>query len=910
MSLEDPGRWRVLSEHLDRALEMLAAERKAWLADLRARDAALASDLEGLLAARSQSSLEGFLEGPSPLPEAATLAGQTLGHYVLASQIGQGGMGSVWLAKRSDGRFEGMAAVKLLNASLIGRAGEERFRREGNILARLADPHIARLLDAGVSPSGQPYLVLEYVEGEPIDRFCDLNALDLRERLRLFRDVLKAVSHAHANLIVHRDIKPSNVLVDGNGQVKLLDFGIAKLLEREGQAGDETAVTRAAGRALTPEFAAPEQVAGGAVTTATDVYALGVLLYVLLTGRHPADGSRQSPAELLRFILEREPERPSTAVAATRDQAPETLRERAAARATTPDALHRQLRGDLDTIVAKALKKNPAERYASVTALAEDVRRYLRNEPIRARPDTLGYRAAKFVRRNRGGVAAAVLVMLAAVAGAAGILWKAREARRERDVAQAELARATAATDFLGFLLSVAAPGEKKFSVGELLEQGEGLIDKQFSDNDALRAEMLTVVGERYYTAEQFDKAEPLFRRAAALARRSHDSALQARALCPLAITRLARGKRAMAETMIAGALAGLPNDPRYALPRASCLSLWAEFGFFTDEGEPMIRNAQAALDLLDKSPLATKPARIEAQAALAYGYYLTRQNTRADAAYARVVKSLEQAGLENTVAAADTFNNWGLVYYQSDMLKAEPLFRKCMELHRSVEGASAGPTSLQNYAGVLFGLARYAEAMPFYEAAIRSARDRKFDREEIDSALELADLYVESGDPARASGELAEFDHWRQSPRLGVLRRAHFAYSWGLLELDRGHGEKARDLFAESLGDFEKWPARISLNVLAYTGLSRAERSMGHLEAAEAAARKGLALAATFVEPGAPSYLSGLSLLELGETQLSARRPEARETLAKAEDHLQRTLGDGHPKTLRARRLLQAAKS
>ncbi len=392
-----PERWRQVSPLLDRALEMTGEERRLWLADVRLRDAAMADELETLVRERGLASREAFLEeSPAPPVSGRSLAGQAFGAYTLASLIGQGGMGNVWLAHRSDGRYEGAAAVKLLNASLVGRAGEERFHREGNILARLADPHIARLLDAGVSPSGQPYLVLEYVEGEPIDRFCDRHGLDVGERLRLFLDVLVAVSHAHANLIVHRDIKPSNVLVDDDGRVKLLDFGIAKLLEGEGEAGATTALTREAGRALTPEFAAPEQITGGAVTTATDVYALGVLLYVLLTGRHPAEGSRHSPAELVRFVLEGEPERPSSAAAGRREASPEACRGRASARATTPDALHRLLRGDLDTIVAKALKKNPAERYASVTALADDLRRYLRQRADR--------RAPRHARLSRGEV--------------------------------------------------------------------------------------------------------------------------------------------------------------------------------------------------------------------------------------------------------------------------------------------------------------------------------------------------------------------------------------------------------------------------------------------------------------------------------------------------------------------------
>jgi serine/threonine-protein kinase len=797
-------------------------------------------------------------------------------------------MGAVWLARRSDGRFEGRAAVKLLNLSLVGRAGEERFRREGTILARLAHPHIARLIDAGVSPAGQPFLVLEHVDGEPIDRFCDSHGLGIEERLHLFLSVLEAASHAHANLIVHRDIKPSNVLVDSDGRVKLLDFGIAKLLQDEMGGGEVTALTREGGHALTPEYAAPEQVTGGAVTTATDVYALGILLYALLSGRHPAENAFGSTSDLVRAIVDTEPDRVSEAA---------------------PEERRRALRGDLDTIVAKALKKDPAKRYASVTALAEDLRRYLRSEPIGARADALGYRVGKFVRRHRGGVAAATLVVLAAVAGAAGILWKAREARHQRDVAQAELARATAASDFLGFLLSVAAPGDKKFSVSELLDQGEGLIDKQFSDNDSLRAAMLTVVGERYLSAEQFDKAEPLFRRAAAISRHSHDPALQARALCPLALARVIRGKRAMAETMISRALADLPDDPQFALPRATCLTIWAEFGLFTDEGEPMIRNAHAALDLLDRSPLATKPARIEAQAALAYGYYLTRQNARADRAYADLVRNMDHAGLQNTMFAADVFANWGLVYFESDMVKAEPLFRRCLELHRSVEGGSIGPTPIENYAGVLLLLARYGEAAPLYDEAIRAARDRKYAREEIDASLELANLHVLSGDPGKAAAELAELEHFRQSPTLGIMRKANFAYSWGLLELDRGHAARARDLFAESVEDFDRWPAKIALNVLALVGLARAERAVGDLDAAEAAARRGMALAATFVEKGAPSYLTGLSLLDLGQTQMSRRQTEAaRETLRNAAEHLEPTLGPSHPETLRARGLEETA--
>src|SRR6202041_714368 len=296
------------------------------------------------------------------------------------------------------------------------RGGEERFKREGTILGRLAHEHIADLVDAGVSLSGQPYLILEYVEGDHIDRYCDDRMLNVEARVRLFLDVLVAVAHAHANLIVHRDIKPSNVLVSKDGQVKLLDFGIAKLLEAEGQEGLATLLTLEGGRAMTPEYAAPEQVTGAPVTTATDVYALGVLLYVLLTGQHPAGSGPHSPADLVKAIVDTEPTRPSGIVIPARTNAKETTTN-AARRATTPEKLSRLMRGDLDTIVAKALKKNPQERYVSVTALADDLRRYLRHEPINARPDAITYRAAKFVRRNRTAVALTALALAATVAG-------------------------------------------------------------------------------------------------------------------------------------------------------------------------------------------------------------------------------------------------------------------------------------------------------------------------------------------------------------------------------------------------------------------------------------------------------------------------------------------------------------
>jgi serine/threonine protein kinase/tetratricopeptide (TPR) repeat protein len=426
-----PERWQEVSAYLDQALSLPDADRESWLESLRSEKRELADLVQELLEEHRVLMQERFLEGGPNLDanesslHGQSFGGQSIGPYTLASQIGQGGMGSVWLARRSDGRFERQAAVKFVNIAFAGRAAGERFKREGNILGRLTHPHIAELLDAGVSSTGQPYLVLEYVDGAAIDQYCDECRLEVDSRVRIFLDVLEAVAHAHAHLIVHRDIKPSNVLVTKGGQVKLLDFGIAKLLEGEGESGSATLLTHESGSALTPLFAAPEQLRSQPITTATDVYALGVLLSLLLSGRHPVGPGPHSAAELVKAVLEMEPPRMSDSLRLAGTDA-ETI---AASRAATVDRLRRQLRGDLDTIVSKALKKLPSERYASVTAFADDLRRYLRHETISARPDAVVYRARKFLRRNW----VPVTLMIAVMLGVAGSVF---EINRERVISQ------------------------------------------------------------------------------------------------------------------------------------------------------------------------------------------------------------------------------------------------------------------------------------------------------------------------------------------------------------------------------------------------------------------------------------------------------------------------------------------
>jgi WD40 repeat protein/serine/threonine protein kinase len=426
-----PAEFAQVSRLLDEALDLSVEDRPAWLADLERRDPHAAGILRTLLDLQGNSTDQPLLDGNliadlvGPLIGSdSILIGRQFGPYRVLSLLGHGGMGSVWLAERVDGLFTRQVALKIIHPALMGKVMTERATREREILASLNHPHIARLIDAGFSEDSQPYLALEYVAGKTITEYCDEHRLPLRSRLELFRQVLSAVQYAHANLVIHRDLKPSNVLVTQDGQLYLLDFGIAKLLT-EGKAS-ETELTRVGGRALTPDYAAPEQIAGLPITTAADVYALGVIFYELLTGERPYKLKRESVGALEEAILRTDPAVPSRSV----------ISESAAgARGATPKKLAKSLAGDLDTIVLKALKKKPTERYATANAFDEDVARYLGGEVVLAQPDSLAYRVAKFVGRHRIGIAAAAVLILILAGGLAATTYEARVAAIQRDAA-------------------------------------------------------------------------------------------------------------------------------------------------------------------------------------------------------------------------------------------------------------------------------------------------------------------------------------------------------------------------------------------------------------------------------------------------------------------------------------------
>jgi non-specific serine/threonine protein kinase/serine/threonine-protein kinase len=441
-----PERWQQIKPLFEQALECDASQREQFLAQACAGDAELRTQLEALLNSHEEAST--FIEKPAIAKAAQlfeaedALIGQQVGPYKILREIGHGGMGRVYLGVRVDEEYKKRVALKVIKHGMDSKDIVRRFRHERQILASLDHPNIGKLLDGGTTTDGLPYFAMEYVEGQPITDYCDSHKLSTIERLNLFRQVCAAVQFAHQNLVVHRDLKPSNILVTEDGTPKLLDFGIAKFLNPElsGQTIDPTATAL---RLMTPEYASPEQVRGDTITTASDVYSLGVVLYELLTGHRPYHVKSRAPHDILRIVCEEEPERPSTAVnrietipnadGSTRAITPETVSR---ARESEPEKLRRRLRGDLDNIVLMAMRKEPQRRYTTVNQLSEDIRRHLEGLPVVARHDTLTYRIEKFVQRNRVAVIAAAVVVMILLVGLVSILWQARVAQNERAKAE------------------------------------------------------------------------------------------------------------------------------------------------------------------------------------------------------------------------------------------------------------------------------------------------------------------------------------------------------------------------------------------------------------------------------------------------------------------------------------------
>ncbi|MEO8836909.1 MAG: serine/threonine-protein kinase, partial [Caldimonas sp.] len=522
-SISDPQGWAEAMAAFDAWSGMDPTARDAWLASLAAASPELHARV-ALLVRADQDAEDGAFLGPDiavdPPPDDG-LRGRRLGPWLIERLIGRGGMGQVWLARRTDGLYDGLAAIKLMRLSTIDAGANARFAREGQLLGRLSHPNIARLLDAGVTTDGERYLVLEYVDGERIDRYCDAQRYTVAQRIALFVVVCQAVAHAHENLVVHRDLKPSNIFVTRDGQVKLLDFGVAKLLDNDaGSIGDASELTRSQGAAMTPEYASPEQLSGGAVTTATDVYCLGLVLFGLLNGARPFGGP--GSATPLGESHDRTDPKPLWSLPADTDAA-EAI---ATARGTHPAALRKALHGDVAAVISMAIKADPAERYRSVPDFADDLQRTLDQRPIAARRDSAPYRATKFVRRHWFGAGATALIALAIAAGVTGTLVKQREAEQQAREAERQTERAVAVKRFLIDLFGEARSAVKtggtqarEATLNDVLSAGVNRIGRSFVKQPEIRDEIFEVLGDLYSETDDREKMTSIARDRLAAAR-------------------------------------------------------------------------------------------------------------------------------------------------------------------------------------------------------------------------------------------------------------------------------------------------------------------------------------------------------------------------------------------------------
>jgi serine/threonine-protein kinase len=541
-----PERWRLLTPILDLAFELAPDARADYLDHACAGDADLRADVDALLAAGLASG--DFLEEPldvyvtgleTPVVDAGVSDAfiesevtphDQIGPYRVVGELASGGMGTVYVAERADGQFEQRVALKLVRRELDTDISRRRFLVERQILARLSHPNIARLVDGGLLRGGRPWFAMELIDGVPLTRYCDDHRLSIERRLELFLAVCEAVRYAHQNLVVHRDLKPSNMLVNADGHVTLLDFGIAKLIERDTASDDALVepITRTELRAMTPEYAAPEQIRGEPVSTATDVYALGAVLYELLTGHRAHRFERRTPAEYERVVCETEPERPSVVVgrvlAGSDGQgepgaAPEP-NDPSARRGLDARGLRRRLAGDLDTVVLHALEKAPERRYQSVEALTDDIRRYLSAQPIRARPGTRLYRLRKFARRHRLALAMSSALAVALAGGAMATVLQARAKAREA-------ATAEEVKNFVVGLFQVADPAQsrgREITARELLLRGVYRVDSALGTQPVVQQELLGVLGTIHRQLGLYAEADTLFARAVAIARRAFGS--------------------------------------------------------------------------------------------------------------------------------------------------------------------------------------------------------------------------------------------------------------------------------------------------------------------------------------------------------------------------------------------------
>ncbi|MEM7581856.1 MAG: serine/threonine-protein kinase [Acidobacteriota bacterium] len=900
-----PERWRQIRELFDQVIEQPAAARDSLLDQACAGDDELRREVASLIGSYDDSST--FIDQP-----AARLAlddaldpPQRIGIYRIIRPLDGGGMGDVFLARRDDDAYHQQVAIKRIKTGLATPSMVRRFRSERQILANLRHPAIAQLIDGGTTEQQQPYLVMEYIDGTPIDHYCDRNELSIAARLRLFRKVCDAVQFAHQNLVVHRDIKPGNILINAQGEPKLLDFGIAKLLRAE-DFPEAVEATEPGQMAVTPEYASPEQLQGGLITTSSDVYSLGVLLYILLTGHRPFTLDRSKPLELIRRVTEEPPPKPSTAVTWRREVADRdgTVQRRtpdsiSAARATDARRLRRRLAGDLDTIVLRALAKEPTRRYASAEQLAQDLDRCLAGLPVLARKDTPTYRVSKFVGRHRIAVAATAGVFVMLVALILALLIQRGEIVAQRD-------RYLGVSGFLLNMFAIPDPTRARgetVTARELLDRAAGEIEGQLTTAPEARADLLATMGRSYKNLGLYERAKTQLATALELHRQVHgeNHPAVATSLHELADVLLLAGDYSASRQLETESLA--IRERLYGSEHPEVV----ESLYHLALADGRLGELETADSLFSRALVTVRQLDQPALLAKVLDGYANLLGKRAE--YTQAEGMLHEASEIYRSLYGDVHpdsalnrNNLAVLYEtQGDYETAERLYREAESMQRRLfEGPHSHlATTLNNLALVLRKRGRLDEARVLYDEAL-AMRVAVYDSEHPALAatkMNIADLLYARGQAEEAETLLVEALAMRR--RLLGDRHADTATSLDRLAqilVDKGEVDRAEAMYQEALaittellGDSHPRVGN-RLNNLADLAFTR-----GRLEEAEALYRQALAIhrqALGEQHPTVASILYNLATLQRAQSDLDA----ADATFDAAVQIGRTALGEGHP--------------
>ncbi len=913
----------TLSRLLDEAWELDPVDRDHWLQTLPPQYAHLKARLAVMIHQQAGMETDVFVESANKAA-VALLDGQIngaiapitpswtadshVGGYRLINEIGVGGMGAVWLAERSDGVLKRQVALKLPLFSIHNKTLAERFERERDILATLTHEHIARLYDAGTTSNGQAFLALEYVQGHVITQHCDAARLSIDERVEVFLQVLDAVQYAHSNLVLHRDLKPGNVLVTADGEVKLLDFGIAKLLGSTDSAAVETALTEFGGQALTPDFASPEQISGAALSTASDVYSLGVLLYELLTGQRPYKLKEKlkspSRAALEEAILQSSVVKPSQMVRASADV--DAIADK---RGVTKAKLAQQLTGDLDTIVIKAMKKNPLARYGTASAFAADLRRYLAGDAVEAQPDSSWYRFRKLVRRNRPVVTAGAAVFLSLSVGLGVALWQTHEASTQRAQAVKAADRAEATNEFLSSLINEVGAKGRPFTTAELLTRGEQLVVKGYAHDPALRIELLSALAKRYYVNGDMAQALRLMRDANAAAEQSHDPALHARALCLTAEFESESGQSERASRTISEAMAQLAGRKYPAEIDVACLTAQSWIANRLGRIPEAIAFAEQASGLI-RAMSASVSKSYDPLLALASAYRAAGRFKSADQTYAALMLQFEREGRAHSSETALMINNWAVALYQAGQIKkaAEICERALRVDGKAQDPDSLPPTLFMTYSQQLLLLGRIDEARALIDDTILRLRAGQ-NGLLLSALLAEADYFYGTRDVENFAAIVTETESLvAASFPLGHARYGATERNRARLAMLRGNFDDAHASMERAVAILNRAVPKHTESAMAYLTLAQVHVARGEFVKGEAAVRQAIQKLSDILQEEDHSYRIGIAYAELGLVLQSKRDfAGARDALQTALTHLRATVGNDAPDSRRVQKMFDS---